>query len=111
MSQGGFNALENASNEANQSMSCNPAGMGMMTCGTAGPDSTVIPEKTHWIAIELVDEMGKHVPYEEYVITLPDGTEVGGTLDKSGRAKVKGIDPGNCRVSFPNMDKEVWDRK
>lgn len=110
MGDGNSSALDFASSEANQDMSSAPAGVAVQPCGSAPPDSTVSSEKTHWIAIELVDEMGKHVPYEEYVITLPDGTEVVGTLDKKGRAKVKGIDPGNCRVAFPNIDKEIWNK-
>src|SRR4029079_16560280 len=32
-------------------------------------------EKKSWIEIELVDEKGRPVPGEAYVVTLPDGTK------------------------------------
>jgi type VI secretion system secreted protein VgrG len=69
-------------------------------------------EKTHWIEIELVDENGKPVPGEEYKVTLPDGSTVAsGTLDAKGKARVEGIDPGSCKVTFPNLDKDSWKSK
>ena len=111
MSGSGNGALDSASNDANQNMSPAPAGSPTQSCGSAAaPDTSVSPEKTHWIAIELVDELGKHVPYEDYRITLPDGTAVEGTLDKKGCAKINGIDPGTCKVSFPNRDSKDWKR-
>lgn len=65
--------------------------------------------KPHWIEIELVDEAGKPVAGEPYSITLPDGTTVAdGTLDEKGCARVENIDAGNCKVTFPNRDKEAW---
>ncbi len=111
---GGSNnsALDNAANDANQNMSPAPAGSPAQSCGSPPPADTVVsPDKKHWIAIELVDELGKHVPYEDYRITLPDGTPIEGTLDDRGRAKINGIDPGNCKVTFPNLDKELWKKK
>jgi hypothetical protein len=104
-------AINNASNDANQNMSPAPAGFPCQSCGDAPtPDQPVSPNKTHWISIELVDELGKHVPYEEYRITLPDGTVIEDSLDKRGRAKVTGVDPGSCKVSFPNRDTKDWKR-
>jgi hypothetical protein len=67
-------------------------------------------EKT-WIEIELVDEEGNPVPGERYKITLPDGKTVSeGTLDANGRARVEGIDPGTCQISFPDLDKDAWEQ-
>ncbi len=68
-------------------------------------------EKKSWIEIELVDEAGKPVPGEPYRITLPDGTVADGTLDEKGFARVDHIDPGSCKVTFPNLDKEAWKPK
>jgi len=106
------NALDNASSDANQNMSPTPAGSPVQSCGSAPtPAPPVSPDKTHWIAIELVDELGKHVPYEDYQITLPDGTIIEDSLDRRGHAKITGIDPGTCKVSFPNRDAESWRRR
>jgi len=70
------------------------------------------PEKKSWIEIVLVDEAGDPVTGESYSITLPDGETVAeGTLDEKGLARVDGIDPGSCKVTFPNLDKDAWKPK
>jgi type VI secretion system secreted protein VgrG len=78
------------------------------TGGGAGEDE----KKKSWIEIELVDDKGKPVPGEKYRVTLPDGSTLAeGTLDEKGLARVDGIDPGNCQVTFPNLDKNTWKPK
>lgn len=66
----------------------------------------------HRIEIELVAEYTEEpIPGEEYCITLPDGIEVRGRLDPNGKARVSGIeDAGNCKITFPNLDKDAWER-
>jgi type VI secretion system secreted protein VgrG len=79
---------------------------------THDPNSPENKDKKHWIEIKLVDDAGKPVPGEPYKITLPDGTTVAdGTLDDKGFARVDGIDPGTCKVTFPNLDKDSWKPK
>jgi len=69
-------------------------------------------KKKSWIEIKLVDEENRPVPGEKYKITLPDGeTVAGGTLDAKGFARVDGFDPGTCRVTFPELDKDSWKEK
>jgi type VI secretion system secreted protein VgrG len=67
-------------------------------------------EKTSWIEIELVDEEDQPVAGEKYEITLPDGRVAKGTTDQNGLARIEGIDPGNCQVSFPKLDKDAWEK-
>jgi type VI secretion system secreted protein VgrG len=68
-------------------------------------------ENKTWIEIEMIDENDDPVPGERYEITMPDGQSVSsGTLDTDGKAKVTGIDPGTCKVRFPNLDKEAWEK-
>ncbi|MFO0551643.1 MAG: hypothetical protein U0271_24870 [Polyangiaceae bacterium] len=68
-------------------------------------------EKT-WIAIRLVDDADppKPVPFRRYIIELPDGSTHEGNLDGNGMARVSGIDPGKCRVTFPDLDPKSWAR-
>jgi len=68
------------------------------------------PKKT-WFEVKLEDAAGQPVAGEAYKVTLPDGTVSEGTLDDKGMARVEGIDPGSCQVTFPNMDKTVWKPK
>lgn len=68
-------------------------------------------EETTWIEIELLDEDDQPVPGERYEIELADGRVVRGTLDPEGFARVEGIEPGECTVTFPRLDKEAWEPK
>jgi hypothetical protein len=61
-----------------------------------------------WIEIQLVDMECHPVPNERYRITIPSGTAVEGRLDSKGFARVYEIDPGNCKVTFPDLDQEAW---
>lgn len=65
-------------------------------------------QNTSWIEIELLDEEDAPVSGEKYEIELPDGTFAKGTLDGNGFARVDGIMPGACKVSFPALDKDAW---
>ncbi len=69
-------------------------------------------QKRSWIEIELVDKKNKPVPGEAYRVTLPDGQTVAeGTLDEKGFARVDGIDPGTCKITFPNLETQAWKPK
>ena len=67
--------------------------------------------KTTWIEIQMVDSANQPVPGEEYRVVLADGqTAAEGTLDDKGFARIEGIEPGNCQVSFPKLDQDAWDK-
>lgn len=66
-------------------------------------------EKTDWVEIELLDEEGNGVSGEKYEIELPDGSLAKGTLDGSGFARVDGVKPGECKVTFPELDESAWE--
>ncbi len=87
-----------------------PAAIAAASAPWHDPNSEEAKQKKSWIEIELVDEDKKPVPGERYRITLPDGTTLAeGTLDEKGRARVDGIDPGTCKVTFPDLDKDAWE--
>jgi len=89
----------------------------------AGKDKTYSAAETHneaseeaqqeksWIEIKLVDENNDPVPGERYKIELPNGKFAEGTLDQNGFARVNGVKPGTCKVTFPNLDKDAWEKK
>lgn len=66
---------------------------------------------TSWVAIRLVDDDGDPVPYRRYRIETPEGTTREGILDDQGRARVDGIEPGTCRVTFPGLDARMWRKR
>lgn len=65
-------------------------------------------EDKTWIAIQLVDDQGKPIAYKRYRIELPNGSTNDGMLDENGMARVDGIDPGTCEVSFPDLHTVDW---
>jgi hypothetical protein len=67
------------------------------------------PEEQHWIEIELLDDEGKPVANELYYVELPDGSSLSGRTDAQGRARVEGVDPGTAKVSFPDLDKKMYE--
>lgn len=93
----------------NQVRAIPPALVPSYTAPDHKPDSPDNKDKKDWIEIVLKDELGNPVPGQKYRVTLPDGKTIAeGTLDEEGKAKVTNIDPGNCKVTFPKLDKDVW---
>jgi hypothetical protein len=78
----------------------------------AEEDAAAVAEETPattWIEIELMTPEGAPVPNEPYKLTLPDGSVTYGRLDRDGRARIEKLQPGSCKITFPNRDEEVWD--
>lgn len=75
---------------------------------SGGGDEESGEEKKSWIEIELIDDEKRPVPGARYSITLPDETVAEGTLDEKGFARVEGISPGNCKITFPDYDQSCW---
>jgi hypothetical protein len=90
-------SLNESGTGADQSFPDSQAGASVQEC-----------QKKTWVAIELKDTDGKPVAGESYRLELPDGRVIEGTLDENGQAGVKGIDPGPCRVCFPDLDASEW---
>lgn len=67
--------------------------------------------ETTWIEIVLVDKNNNPVAGETYKCVLPDNRVKIGTLDAKGFARIEGIQPGTCQVSFPNRDGRSWEKK
>jgi len=75
------------------------------------PTADEAKEKKSWIEIEMVDEDDKPVTGMAYRITLPDGETVAeGTLDEKGFARVEGFEPGSCKITFPRLDQDAWEK-
>jgi hypothetical protein len=68
-----------------------------------------VEEKT-WISIVLTDADKRPVPFRRYHIELPDESVREGMLDENGRARLQGIDPGTCKVSFPEFHAKDWSK-
>lgn len=62
-----------------------------------------------WIEIRMFGADDKPLPGVAYRLVLPDGQTREGRLDGEGTARVDGITPGQCVVSFPELDEEAWE--
>jgi hypothetical protein len=72
-----------------------------------GPDPKPV-EDLSWIGVELLGEDGSPIAAEAYRIKLPDGSVREGRLGSNGRAIERGIAPGQCVITFPELDREGW---
>lgn len=67
----------------------------------------LVKEK-HWVEIELVDEAGAPVAGVAYSIISPDNQVFTGVTDAAGVARLDNIPAGQCRISFPHLDKDAY---
>jgi len=76
----------------------------------AGGERVAPREEKTWFGIELVDDADPPQPvaFKRYRVELPDGAVREGMLDENGRARINGLDPGTCKVSFPDLHGEDW---
>jgi uncharacterized Zn-binding protein involved in type VI secretion len=59
-------------------------------------------KKKEWIEVVVKDENGKPIIGEKYEIELPDGLIKRGVTDMNGKVKLQGLDPGQCKITFPD---------
>jgi hypothetical protein len=88
----------------------NPVGFaGTRSIGSAATPSQLarVTEK-HWIEIELVGEDGVGVAGVNYSIVTPDNQQHTGVTAADGCARLDNIVAGQCKISFPNLDKDAW---
>jgi len=60
------------------------------------------------LSFTLKDEDGNPISDVKYEVSLPSGGIRKGVTDKEGKVKLTGIDPGTCKVSFPDLDADEW---
>jgi len=70
---------------------------------------TTIEEKTSFVEVQMVGADNKPVAGVAYHLELPDGTIKTGVTDENGKVRYDGIEPGECKVSFPELDKDAWE--
>lgn len=78
---------------------------------SVGGDDAVQPCLSNWIEIELIDEMGVPCAGETFEIHFEGGTAIrSGRLDDNGLARVEELPVSVCSVTFPNLDKDAWEK-
>ena len=81
----------------------------LKTMGASRPPEKA-KEKKAWIEIMLVDMKGNPVPNARYKITPPGGgAPQEGRLNQYGQAGYYNIEAGECKITFPDLDKDAWE--
>jgi hypothetical protein len=75
---------------------------------TPAAGRSVITCDLTWVEFELLDIDGNPVPSVAYQVTLPDGSMRNGTLDNQGMVRFDNIDPGQCEITFTDIDGREW---
>ena len=68
------------------------------------------PGRNTWIRVSLLDSNGKPAPGVAYRLRTPGGESLEGTTDVKGQIFIDPIEPGECEVSFPDLDADEWTR-
>lgn len=61
-----------------------------------------------WIEVRLIGDDDLPIPGARCLLELPDGSEMEGYLDARGLWRVDDLDPGLCKVHFPDLDQDAW---
>ncbi len=72
-----------------------------LNCEDDPIDALEPPEPPKLTTITLCDEQGKPIPNQRFVLVLPDGSEVTGTLDEAGEAEIEVEASGE--IIFPDV--------
>jgi type VI secretion system secreted protein VgrG len=74
-------------------------------------DPTEDEEEKSWLEVELIDDADQPVAGEKVMVTLPDGKVYTGRTGPDGVLKVTGVEKGaDCKITFPDLDKEAWEK-
>lgn len=78
------------------------------------PTATPPPEEIEktWFRAQLFDEEGQVMANEDYILDDSNGTHRTGKLDNQGIVYIpKILNPGDCKISFPNIHLNPRKRK
>jgi len=66
---------------------------------------------TSWIEIQMNDRAGFGVANTKFKLETPDGKIIHGVTDGNGLGRVEGIQPGNHKISFPDLPQDGFKKK
>ncbi|MGH9665492.1 MAG: hypothetical protein ACRD9L_13795, partial [Bryobacteraceae bacterium] len=72
-----------------ESFSDQPVGTAIQSCPLQRNE-----KPTYWLEIELFGEDQRPIPWEDYLVVLPDGKRAPGFLDAEGFARFEGLPTG-----------------
>jgi hypothetical protein len=106
--QSGVQPRDGSGQDAGQGVSAGAAMAPALSAQQGTSASTEPAGRKTWVEIKLVNKQGAPVAGRKYRVTPPNGPPIEGTLDATGTARVDNIDPGSCKVTFPDLDGSEW---
>ena len=67
--------------------------------------------KTTWLEIQMNDRGGFGVANTRFRLESPDGQIIHGVTDGNGLARVEGLEPGNHKITFPDLPQDGFKKK
>jgi type VI secretion system secreted protein VgrG len=64
------------------------------------------PQKT-WVELEVAYADGAPMALEYYRVDAPGGVTREGWTDEKGKLRLEGLDPGDCKITFPDIEEAV----
>jgi uncharacterized Zn-binding protein involved in type VI secretion len=84
---------------------------GLAAAGGRDDASKLDEAKATWIEIQMNDKGGFGVANTKFQLETPDGKIIHGVTDGNGLGRVEGIQPGNHKITFPDLPPDGWKKK
>ena len=85
-------------------------GPGQASAGTEAPGTAAGNNaRSDFLEFSLIDDDRLPVKGAHYRVVASDGTIFTGVLDGEGAARLEGLAPGECKVSFPELHADEWE--
>jgi hypothetical protein len=65
-------------------------------------------DKLHWVDFRFKDSGGRPLPGAEYLITLPDGSDLKGRLNSQGKVRYEEQPSGDATIEILDIDAANW---
>ncbi len=79
--------------------------------GGTDDGSKLSEAKASWIEIQMNDRGGFGVANTKFQLETPDGQVIHGVTDGNGLGRVEGIQPGNHKITFPDLPQDGFKKK
>ncbi len=82
-----------------------------VAAGARDAASSLTDAKTTWIEILMKDRGGFGVANTKFKLETADGKIIHGVTDGNGLGRVEGIQPGNHKITFPDLPQDGFKKK
>ena len=85
--------------------------VGVAAAGARDGASSLDEAKSTWIEIVMLDKGGFGVASTKFKLETPDGKIIYGVTNGNGIGRVEGVQPGDHKISFPDLPQDGFRKK